>query len=252
MIQDAIKILQKASAFSLEAKEEFPMPDSNLTKFSKRDVAILTSSAKEFNELIQKLDNVRELKSENDDSIIYYLADLKTNKRRLEIVVPYPTTMGIEGSVNTTSKTISYFSPELILMCGICAGNKRVTNIGDLIIAEKSVNYNNVVEIEKDTGKRKKFMQSADSINKNLKARLSLFASNGAFAMTMKRIDIGSELQKPPSCQIGMMVTGSSLLRSNQKMDEINDSYHGVKGMDMETHGFYFAATNSSKSKVGS
>ncbi len=33
-------------------------------------------------------------------------------------------------------------------------------------------------------------------------------------------------------------------------MDEINESYHGVKAMDMETYGMYFAASNSNRDKL--
>ena len=41
------------------------------------------------------------------------------------------------------------------------------------------------------------------------------------------------------------MVTGSSLVRSESKIAEINETYHNIKGLDMETHGFYYAARNT-------
>ena len=249
MISDILDIIKRSNEFSKEVKNEFPIRLNEKSAVFKCDIALLTATPREFEVLTSLLDEVKELIIENNDSLIYYTARINSQNKSFSIIVPYPVSMGLESAVSSTTKTITHFSPSLIIMCGICAGNKNVTKIGDLIIAEKTVNYSNVVEIESsEKGAKKKFMQNADSINKNLKARLTLFANSKAINLITDKMELPPNLQ--PKCHLGLMVTGNSLLRSDEKMKEINDSYHGVKGMDMETHGLYFAASNSNKENI--
>lgn len=249
MISDILDIIKRTSQFSQDVKKEFPIRLNEKSTVFKSDIAIMTSTPKEFEVLTNLLDDVKELTIENNDSLIYYTAQIKTQNKSLNVIVPYPVSMGLESAVISTTKTIAHFSPSLIIMCGICAGNKNVAKIGDLVIAEKTVNYSNVYEIgSSDKVAKKKFMQNADSINKNLKARLTLFANSKELNIIADKLSLPEEIK--PKCHLGLMVTGSSLLRSNEKMKEINDSYHGVKGMDMETHGLYFAASNSNKENI--
>ncbi len=180
MFEEVQNFFSKAISFAQEIKTEYPVRIENSPTIFKADIAIITSTTQEFDSILPFLFDVAEVTIENNDALIYFTGKLTSKKRILNIVIPVPINMGIEASVITTTKLISHFSPEILIMCGICAGNKNVTNIGDLVIAEKSVNYNSIVEISK-TGVdiKKKFMQSADSINNTLKARLTLLASNG-------------------------------------------------------------------------
>ena len=250
MFEEVQKLFSKAILFTQEVKTEHPVRIENSPTIFKADVALLASTTQEFNSILPFLYDVSEVIIENNDALIYFTGRLNAKARILNIVIPVPINMGIEASVITTTKLISHFSPDILIMCGICAGNKNVTNIGDLVIAEKSVNYNNIVEISKSGGDvKKKFMQSADSINKNLKARLTLFASTG-IKHVFENIELPKEFLHELQCHVGLVVTGSSLSRSKEKMDEINESYHGVKAMDMETYGMYFAASNSNRDNI--
>lgn len=154
--------------------------------------------------------------------------------------------MGMEATITLTTKVLTYFNPDYIFMVGICAGNKNVAKVGDIIIAEKSLNYNEIVETEKkDDTTVKKFMQNADSIDRKLKTRLTLFSRKSIIEEIRQSYKDVSDFPKELTCQIGLMVTGSSLMRSDTKIQEINSAYHNVKGLDMETHGFYYAASNT-------
>lgn len=247
MLDLAKNIFLRAVAFSNE--NAFPK-QTNSKKLLNADIVIMTATPQEFDSIKSGLNNLKEIEFGANDSDIYYKAELLGLNKLFSIVLPYPNGIGIEAAVNCTSKAISLFSPALVIMCGICAGNKNVTEIGDLIIAEKTINYGNVVEIEKEgTVSKKKFMQTADSINKNLKARLTLFSTSQTFQKVIESIDLPHNLKRVPICQLGLMVTGSTLLRSNEKMTDINDSYHGVKAMDMESHGVYYASSNSNKDR---
>lgn len=248
MLEQVKHLLLRATEFAANSNDF-----SNPEKESKRlvaDILIVTATSQEFDSIKAEIGRTVEIDVDSNDSTIYYKAEIIGLNGILNIVLPYPNGMGIESAVNTTAKAISHFSPALVIMCGICAGNKNVSQIGDLIIAEKTINYGNVVEIKKEGGEtKKKFMQSADSINKNLKARLTQFSNCQSFTNISDMAFKEYQLKRKPLCQLGLLVTGSTLVRSDEKMKEINDSYHGVKGMDMETHGVYFASSNSNKDK---
>lgn len=252
-MEDIVKIFAKTSKFAINSK--WKTEKSSYQSISARvvngiesfDLGIITSTIDEFEELQDQIGNLTEYETDLDDSTLYYTGQVESKKGNCSVIVPYPIAMGIEGSVCNTTKIINSFHPKYLFMVGVCAGNKNVTKIGDIIIAEKSINYNNVVEINKAGGiTQKKYMQSADSINKNLKAKLSRFFTKDKLNL-IKQSDSDKTLyDNNINKHIGLMVTGSSLVRSDEKIKEINDSYHDVKGMDMETNGFYFTASHSS------
>jgi nucleoside phosphorylase len=250
MFENVKFILQQTVQFANEHNGDFERNSIGQRK-EHANIIFMTATPQEFNAVKSLFEDAKELPSSENDPGIYYGAHLFISSKSYKVVIPYPNSMGIEAAVNSTTKAISRFSPEILIMCGICVGNKNVSQIGDLIIADKTVNYGHVVEIEKgETGTKRKFMQSALSINTTFKSRLTLFSTDNAFKTAIEDVQLPQELKRKPICHIGLMVTGSTLMRSDTKMKEINDSYHGVKGMDMETHGFYYAAAHTQKDKT--
>lgn len=251
-MEDIVKLFTKASKFSEESnwKTESlilsPKSKGVISNIASFDIGIITSTIDEFEEIQKQLENLTEYESDLDDSTLYYSGHIKTKKETRSVIVPYPIAMGIEGSVCNTTKIINSFHPEFLFMVGICAGNQNVTNIGDLVIAEKSVNYNSIVEMNKAEGNtRMKYMQDADSINKNLKAKLSRYFTQDKLNVIKNSNPLLELFKGDLKKHIGLMVTGSSLMRSDEKIKEINESYHNVKGLDMETNGFYFTSSHA-------
>jgi nucleoside phosphorylase len=247
-MDNILELFKKCSQFSHDARGILGTSQKILGVESLFDIGIITSTDDEFNTIKNLIENCVEYEPEQSDSTIYYKGIIHSAQKDFKVILPYPLAMGLEASVCITTKLISCFNPSYLFMSGICAGNKNITNIGDIVIAEKSVNYNNVVEIDKEgRDSKKKFMQNADSINKKFKARLSLFSHSPLIASIKDEYPDKQKFPKDLGCHIGLVVTGSSLVRSAPKIKEISDTYHGVIAMDMETHGFYFTASNSVK-----
>lgn len=254
IIPEVKKFLKQSILFEEDAKNIFGIQPIK-SKDSKRirnliNVAIITSTKDEFEAISKKIDNLIELPNEDDDSLIYYSGEILNGSNRIKVILPYPISMGIEAAVSVTTKILTYYSPEYIFMVGVCAGNKNNTKIGDIVIAEKSINYNEIVDVEKE-GKeiKKKYMQSSESIKKQLKSRLSVLTTEKVLSDIKLSYKSSEKIENEITCHFGLMVTGSSLLRSSQKIDDLNKSYHNIRGMDMETHGFYFASNNTYNDK---
>src|SRR5688500_16175556 len=90
--------------------------------------------------------------------------------------------MGVASASIHATKSIINFSPTYLFMVGICAGIKAVTNIGDIVIAEKTIDYNEVVEIENsDSSIRTKFMNNVVDMPSTIKSKCLLFSANYKF-----------------------------------------------------------------------
>jgi len=208
------------------------------------EIVILTANIDEFESLKLILDNVKQTTFSVNDSTIYYTGEINAGDRVCKVGLPFPYAMGIEAASALTTKVISTFRPKHIFMAGSCAGNKNIVKVGDIIIAEKSLNYHGIVAIERqDKGADKKFMHNVSSINGNLKNKLELFSKSSAIKRIKTSYQDKEKIENPLTCQVGLLVTGSTLIRSNKVIDEINSTYLGVKGLDMETYGVYYAST---------
>lgn len=244
----------KLKSFQAEADKIFGSnfnPKSRCKKNHVFDVGIITSTMDEFDSVKNLLKDFSELEPEDNDPTIYYKSSILSNAKKLTVVLPVPYSMGLEAAVLTTTKLITCFELKYVFMVGIAAGNKKVSKIGDVLIADKALNYTQVVEIEKkDKDPVKKFMNDIYSIDRNLKGRLNIFAKSPSIKLIKEQYPKKSMICTDLNCRIGLMVTGSSLVRSDSKIEEINKSYRGVVGMDMETSGFYFALHNVLKDKI--
>lgn len=208
------------------------------------EIAILTANIDEFESLKIILDNVKQTTFNKNDSTIYYTGEIRNKVKICKVLLPLPYTMGIEASAALVTKVISTFRPRHIFMAGTCAGNKNIVKVGDIVVAEKSLNYHGIVAIERRDGSLdKKFAHNISSINGNLKNQLELFSKS----VDLRKIKSGyhekEKIENILTCHIGLLVTGSTLVRSNKVMEEINSTYPGVKGLDMETYGLYYAST---------
>jgi len=208
------------------------------------DIAILTATIDEFEAVKSIIEKIKKVSFAENDASIYFSGELRSKNKVFKIILPYPYDMGIEASSSLTTKVISSFRPKYIFMVGVCAGNKNVTKIGDIIVAERSLNYNKVVLIERKSEEQdKKFMHHVSSINRYLKMNLELFSRSEAIEQIKTSYGNHEKHYEKLTCHVGLLVTGSSLMRSDKIIAEINQTYPGIKGLDMETYGVYYAST---------
>jgi nucleoside phosphorylase len=242
--------IAKVNAFKTEIEElNFASKKvfSEVTNsFHNCDIIILSSTQQEFDSIFNILEEPLIIKIENDSSI-YYKGYIKGYSTDYSIVVPVPTDMGIATAAIITTKCISIFKPKYIIMSGIAAGIKSICKIGDVIIGDKAINYNEVVEIENpDSTVRLKYMQNTISISSHLKSRLYLFLKSSD-ANKISNHELLKQLSRKISFHFGMIVTGSGLIRNNQRITQLTSDYHNIKGLDMETYGMYKAVEQSLK-----
>jgi nucleoside phosphorylase len=242
---DFIKdIATKVKTFQSEVEHlEFKKEHSSFQRIEApkfNDIVIICATQDEFISFKSILEDVQRLDISND-ATLYYKGYIKGLKDKFSVIIPVPSDMGIATAAIVTTKCIHQFRPRFIFMVGIAAGIKASTKVGDVIIADQALNYNEVIEIENaDQTTRTKYMHNVISISSNLRSRFYMFL-NSSDINEVSEHSLLKDLNRGVRFHIGMMVSGGSLIRSKERIKQLVRDYHNIKGIDMETYGVYKA-----------
>ncbi|PWE16077.1 phosphorylase family protein [Alcaligenes faecalis] len=166
--------------------------------------------------------------------------------------------MGPVASTHAATAMLSEFRPRILLMTGICGGFADHVDIGDLVVAEKSWDWQ--AGKWRDGGGAPTELQAANvttnATNHGFDARLEtsldqrnaspeLIAEAQALSEKIAAIHEGYQGVKPnktPKLVIGPMVTGSSVVASTDIQTLFREQHRKMIGVDMECYGVYYAA----------
>jgi nucleoside phosphorylase/CheY-like chemotaxis protein len=181
----------------------------------------------------------------SEDLPPYFSGKSDTSPDSLTVIASYASEMGMVATASTLSILIRTFRPRLVIMSGICAGVEGSTNLGDLIIADPTWDYQTGKFIENPNELIQLLEIRQQRILPHLRRRLVTFASS----LSVERdLETGWNGNKPSSrsqIKFGALLSGSSVVASEHKMSEINNQDRKMLGLDMEVFGFYFACNNS-------
>ncbi len=248
-IKELKYILSKVKNFEREiefSKKSKTNQFDNIHSPKINDIVVITATQDEYDSFARLLHDLHRIEIAND-STIYYKGYIQSYKLRYSVVVPVPSDMGIASAAVITTKCISNFRPKYLFMVGIAAGIKAITKIGDVLIGEKSLDYNEIIEVESNNNKRIKFSNTIIAASNHLKSKLRLFIKEFAIKKSTDNPLITS-LEREISFHFGIIVTGSALIRSVDRVNQLIRDYHNIKGIDMETYGVYKSASSYEKS----
>lgn len=133
------------------------------------------------------------------------------------------------------------FKPKIVVMAGICAGIPGKTNIGDIIAAEVSWDWQSGKYIDSNGVEAFEIAPHQLDIPDNLRSKLMLLKTDSRFWSDLAR-DAQALALPMPKLVLGPMATGSSVLADDRVVSRIKESQHkNVVGLDMETYGVYAA-----------
>lgn len=181
-----------------------------------------------------------------NDPLIYsrttYFDKNNTKKDLLRVKLPE---MGMSAASHVTTKILSLFEPESVIMVGICGGKKGEVDLGDIIVADKSWDYGSG-KVKCDEDDNITFSALPNQINIDTKLRSNIIRN------TDNIIDIYTNWNKLyhdnkiSTVKIGPIATGSAVISNESFIEKIIEpQYRKLLGIDMETYGVYFACQNS-------
>lgn len=221
------------------------------------DVVVITALSKpEFEMVLDWPVTWNRFEIKNDPTI-YYKTDLRKDDRKINVLAACVEQMGMTATAVLSAKIIQIFKPKYLIMGGICAGLKeRGVNYGDIIVADQSWDYGSgkMKDVPGDGSGLKETLVEPDprpiSLSASLKAKINSF---------LRRDDIISRIQnecrypKPKtvlSAVMGPMASGSYVISSSIKLDEIKRTQRKLIGVEMEGYGLYYACEHNQDQQV--
>jgi nucleoside phosphorylase len=151
-----------------------------------------------------------------------------------------PPRMGLVNMAITATKAIEAFQPKIVAMSGICAGITGESKLLDIVIAD--------IVWEYQTGKITDYDFKAEPyqvhMDNDLKVSIKQLKSRNDFLPSIKEGLYVSELEHS-GIIIGPVVSGSAVVASKNKIQEITPQHRKMAALEMEIYSMYEAAEQS-------
>lgn len=181
-----------------------------------------------------------------DSKQLVRFCEIEIDQKKFKIAAAFCARMGPVAAALLTSKAAELLRPKLVVMVGICAGISDKVDIGDVIAADVSWDWQSGKFFDQDG--EQGFMISPHQLDIDLETRAALLQfkrdSNfwASFAHDSRKLSLSL-----PKLVLGPVATGASVLADAQVAKKIReDQNRSVVGLDMETYGVYAAAQAAS------
>lgn len=161
---------------------------------------------------------------------------LERGGKKLRVVAAHSKSMGMVAACHLTQLLITTFRPRTIVMTGFCGGLPGEVEMGDLIVAEKSWDWQSGKWT--DAG----FEQAPDQ-KEGSNELVAQAKSLEVCALEIMRTCI--EHKNPgsiPKFKVGPMLTGSAVVTDEQLHSMFAAQHRKAIAVDMECYGVYYAA----------
>lgn len=178
-----------------------------------------------------------------DSSQLIRYAEMQIGERTIKLAAAFCPRMGPVASAMLTTKAMLMLSPKLVVMAGICAGVPGKADIGDVIAADISWDWQSGKYVDKDGEESFEIAPHQHGINAAVKNQLLMLKRDERFWNSLSSAALAAKQKKAPKLVIGPMATGSSVLADARVVDRLKKNQHkNLAGLDMETYAVFSAA----------
>lgn len=181
-----------------------------------------------------------------DSKQLVRFCDIDIGDKKIKVAAAFCARMGPVSAALLTSKAAERLRPKLVVMVGICAGTSDKVDIGDVIAAEVSWDWQSGKFVDQDG--EQGFMISPHQLDIDLETRTALLQFKrdsefwASFAQDSRELSLSL-----PKLVLGPVATGASVLADARVVQRIREEQNrSVVGLDMETYGVYAAAQAAS------
>lgn len=178
-------------------------------------------------------------------NILHSTGTLEIDGATWRVACAHLSQMGPIASAHAAATLLTEFRPRLLVMTGICGGFSKEVEIGDLVIADKSWDW--------QAGKWTEDGLLAPSVDpRDGAADLVAYARTigGAVAVAHREFTGHKKPLSAPKLVAGPMVTGSAVVASKDIQEVFKGQHRKMAGIDMECYGMYYAASNHAGATV--
>lgn len=177
----------------------------------------------------------------NDDTR-YHRAEVKVNEKQLTIYAAAATRMGMTSTAILASKIICTFRPRYLVMAGIAAGLRGMTNLGDVLVAETAWDYGSGKYHVKDGEHRFSAAPHQLQLQASAAARLRDLGEDTTALNAIRDAWPASKPETILQVRLGPIASGAAVIADLEKIQHVTSQHRKVIGLDMETYAVYAAA----------
>ena len=215
------------------------------TPASKCDIFIIAALEEpEFTALESEFGDLEPLEPLDSSHLIRF-CKISSTGGDLRVAIGFASRMGPVASAILATKAIELLRPRLILMSGICGAVASKANIGDLVVADSSWDWQSGKYVNKKGGDfeiaphQLPMPETFRNFLISLKRDQAFWAQFSSDAQSLK--------VPSPKLIIGPLATGASVIADERITQKIREEQHkNVVAIDMETYAVYAAAAAAS------
>lgn len=209
------------------------------------DVFILTALSQPEYSAIEQLEFNWSPFEPLDRTQLIRFGSLKIGVNTIKVGAAFCARMGSVAAATLATKACLMLNPKIVIMSGICAGIEGKADIGDVIAADVSWDWQSGKYIDKNGDETFEASPHHINIDEELRNKLFMLKRDSAFWSTFTLNAQEHEVQLPKLLTTPM-ATGSSVLADVRVSERIRAVQHrNVTGLDMETYGVYAAVSST-------
>lgn len=172
-----------------------------------------------------------------DGVSFYYKGGFESQGRSFSVVAAVAPRMGMVAAALLSMKLIAKFRPRLFAMIGICAGLQGNCNIGDVLIADPTWDW----QMGKYSEKMFQIAPDQIDIPTEIVERFKQLREDRTFWFNTSERYSGVKPNHVPDLRVGPVASGSAVLADVRLLDEIKVQHRKLLGVEMELYGVYLA-----------
>ena len=181
-----------------------------------------------------------------DDNTFVHYGKLASGGQKYRLAAAVPSRMGMMSTALLSSKLITHLRPRFLVMAGICAGVDGKANVGDMVMADPSWDWQSGKHVVDDLGPQFSISPHQLPVPDFIRSRgLQLRGDSANFARIKKQYN-GSTAPTELTFHVAPMASGSAVLADSDVVQGIKRQERNLTAVEMEVYGLYAAAAYAS------
>lgn len=201
------------------------------------DIAIITAMRSELDAVLSLPYAWKPVRYAGNPVSFHYCLVKAEDGRTYSIVAAAAFTKGMPSAASLATQVSLLFQPKFLFMLGICAGIRKHTALGDVIIADPTWDWGSG-KIAQDSSGNRIFLASPQQIP--LKTQISQTCVDLSNDIALKkRISAGWDGEVPQgklNIHVGPMASGASVLANSSALSDITGPNRDVIAVEMEAY----------------
>jgi CheY-like chemotaxis protein len=178
------------------------------------DLGIVVALDDEELRSVRDLDGDWERVNVRHDNLRYFTGKFRRDKKSVAVVAVAAPRMGMPPATVAATKLIEAFRPRYLAITGICAGVRRKTRIGDILVADPCWDWGSGKWVRQKPSGTRKFLPASYQwrLDEHIRSAVKELGADDAMLAEIHASWSGRKPKRPPRVLVDAMASGASVL----------------------------------------